>query len=165
MATVYIETSVISHAVARPSADPVVLVLQQQARRWWDEQRSKFDLVTSQLVLDEAALGDPLAAAKRLKLLEDLAIIDIDDDVHQIAAELLAKSLIPAKAATDALHVAAAANAGVDYLVTQNCRHIANAHSLPSVYNLLETLGIPRPLICTPSEFLQGNDNGNESDT
>jgi len=160
MDTVYIETSIVSHAVSRPSSDPVVRALQIQARRWWDNKRHDFDLYLSQAVLDEVALGDPTAAAQRLKMLGGLAIIEINDDVRKIASELLARSLMPPKAATDALHVAAAANAGLDYLLTQNCRHIANAHMLPRVYNTLEALGVSRPLICTPSEFLQELDDG-----
>lgn len=111
-------------------------------------------------MLDEVSLGDPEASAERLAMLKDVAVIDIDANVRRIAEELLAKSLMPAKAAADALHIAAAANACVDYLLTQNCRHIANAHMLPRVYNLLETLELHRPLICTPSEFLQKENHG-----
>lgn len=159
MASVYIETSIVSHASARPSGDPVVRALQIQARRWWDSERHLFALYTSQAVLDEAALGDPVAAAERLNMLADLDLVDINAHVRQIARELVARSLMPPKAAIDALHVAAAAVAGVDYLLTQNCRHIANAHTLPRVYNLLEELGVPQPLICTPAEFLENDDD------
>ncbi len=78
METVYIETSVVSHATARPSTDPAVLVLQQQAKDWWARERPKYSLVTSQLVLDEASLGDPAAAAERLKLLTGIPLIPTD---------------------------------------------------------------------------------------
>jgi len=160
--SVYIETSIVSHASARPSNNPVVRVLQIQARRWWDEVRFSFDLYTSQIVLDEAALGDPVAAVERLEMLRELDLVDVNNDVRRIAAEILARSLMPQIAATDALHVAVAAVAGIDYLLTQNCRHIANAYTLPRVYNLLGALGVPRPLICTPAEFLKDLDDVTE---
>lgn len=164
MPSVYIETSIVSHATARPSNDPVVRVLQTQARLWWDTQRGVFDLYTSQTVLDEAALGDASAAADRLRLLEDLDLVPVNEEVRRVAGELLARSLMPQNAAVDALHVAAAAVAGVDYLLTQNCRHIANARVMPRVYALLEELGVPRPLICTPAEFLEDPEDDEESD-
>src|SRR5579884_1567264 len=97
METVYIETSVVSHATAWPSTDPAVFVLQQQARDWWARERPKYILVTSQLVLDEASLGDPDAAAERLKLLADLPLIPTDRRVEMVADELIARSLIPAR--------------------------------------------------------------------
>ncbi len=165
MPSVYIETSIVSHATARLSNDPVVRVLQTQARLWWDTQRGVFDLYTSQTVLDEAALGDATAAADRLRLLEDLDLVPVNDEVRRIAGELLTRSLMPQKAAVDALHVAAAAVAGVDYLLTQNCRHIANAYVMPRVYAMLEELGVSRPLICTPVEFLEDREDDEESDT
>lgn len=165
MPSVYIETSIVSHATARASNDPVVRVLQTQSRLWWNTQRSAFDLYTSQLVLDEAALGDATAAADRLRLLQDLDLVPVNDEVRQIAAELLVRSLMPQKAAVDALHVAAAAVAGVDYLLTQNCRHIANAYVMPRVYAMLEELGVSRPLICTPAEFLEDPEDDEESNT
>ena len=122
MDTVYIETSIVSHATAWPSSDPAVSVLQQQARAWWAIERPKFSLVTSQLVLDEASLGDPDAAAERLKLLAGIPLIPTDKRVEEIADELIARSLIPETARLDALHVASAAVGSVQFLLTQNCR-------------------------------------------
>jgi len=154
MATIYVETSVISHATAWPSRDPAIAVLQDQAQRWFAIEAPKHELVTSQFVLDEAARGDQDAVERRLALLADIPVLIPDNRVEEIATEILARSLMPASAKLDALHVASAAGGGVEYLVTQNCRHIANAHVLPRVYELLEEFGLPRLLICTPAEFL-----------
>jgi hypothetical protein len=154
MDTVYIETSIVSHAAAWPSSDPEVAVLQEQAKRWLADEASKYNLVTSQFVLDEATRGDSAAAARRLALLADIPLLLPDIRVEQVAGEIISRSLMPATAKLDALHVASAAVGGVEYLLTQNCRHIANAHVLPRVYDLLEELGLPRLLICTPAEFL-----------
>ena len=159
MDTVYIETSIVSHATAWPSSDPATAVLQQQARQWWDDERSSFVLRTSQFVVDEASLGDPDAASRRLQLLHGIELIPTTERVEQIADELIARSVMPKKARLDALHVASAASGGVKYLLTQNCRHIANARELPRLYQTLEELGVPRPLICTPAEFLGGPDD------
>ena len=132
MDTVYVETSIVSHAAARPSMDPNIAFLQQQAREWWSIERPKFIVVTSQLVLDEAMLGDPVAAAERMELLDGIPLIPVDARIEGIADMLIDRSLMPAKARLDALHVALAAVSGVQFLLTQNCRHIANAHTLPA---------------------------------
>ena len=160
MDTVYIETSIVSHASARPSRNPATAVLQEQAKRWLAEEASKYDLVTSQFVVDEVSRGDPDAANERLKLLQDVRVLIPNDEVEQVAQEIISRSLMPAKAGLDALHVASAAVGRVEYLLTQNCRHIANATELPRVYDLLDDLGFPRLLICTPVEFLGDPDNG-----
>jgi len=136
MDTVYIETSIVSLATAWPSRDITIAGLQQQARDWWATERHKFGLVTSQLTLDEAGDGDPTAAAERLKLLAGLPLVDINSDVVSLAKRLVEAHTIPEKAAADAVHVAAAALGGVEYLLTLNCRHIANAHELPRIYDL-----------------------------
>jgi len=159
MDTVYIETSIVSHATAWPSGDPAVALLQRQAIRWLADEAPNYALVTSQFVIDEASLGDPDAAMRRLELLADIPVLLPDARVEQIADEIISRSLMPAKARLDALHVASAAVGGVEYLLTQNCRHIANAHVLPRVYDLLEELGLPRLLICTPAEFLGDSTN------
>jgi hypothetical protein len=154
MDAVYIETSIVSHATARPSADIQMAALQQQAREWWASHGSRYELVTSQLVIDEAAAGDPIAAAERLALLRPLPIVSIDDAVRALAREIVASSIMPHKAVADALHVAAAAVGGVQYLLTLNCTHIANARELPRIYRLLDQRGFGKLLICTPAEFL-----------
>ncbi len=158
MDIVYIETSIVSHATARRSSLPAVAVLQDQAKQWWDEKRCQFRLVTSQFVMDEAADGDAEAALRRLEMLEGIPLLLHSKKVEEIAEEILRRALMPQKSKLDALHVASAAVGGVHYLLTQNCRHIANAHVLPGVYDLLEELGMPRLLICTPAEFLGGPD-------
>jgi hypothetical protein len=94
-----------------------------------------------------------------LKLLDGLPIVPINDEVRTVARAIVAASIMPPKAAADALHVAAAAVAGVQYLLTLNCRHIANAHELPRVYRLLDDHGFGQLLICTPAEFLGGDDD------
>ncbi len=161
MDTVYIETSIVSHATAWPSSDALTAVLQQQAKQWWVEERKNYRLVTSQFVIDEASDGDADAARRRLEMLDGIPLLLPSVQVEVIAEEIIRRSLMPAKAKLDALHVASAAAGGVDYLLTQNCKHIANAHVLPRVYDLLEELGLPRILICTPAEFLGGFYNVN----
>lgn len=156
MDTVYIETSIVSHATARPSADSMTAVLQQQAKQWWEEQRTNYRLVTSQFVIQEAGDGDTDAAKRRLAMLDRVPLLLPDERVEQIAITIIRRSLMPANAKLDALHVASAAVGGVNYLLTQNCKHIANALVLPRVYDLLDELGLPRLLICTPAEFLGG---------
>lgn len=154
MDTVYIETSIVSHATAWPSEDPATAVLQQQARQWWHEERANYRLVTSQFVIDEAADGDTEAARLRLEMLNGIPMLLHSERVEEIAEELIRRSLVPEKSKLDGLHIASAAVGGVHYLLTQNCKHIANAHVLPRVYDLLEEFGLPRLLICTPAEFL-----------
>lgn len=159
MDTVYVETSIVSHATAWPSLDIAAAALQHQARQWWATESAKFYLVTSQLVITEASAGDPNAAAERLKLLDGIPLVALDPEVDSLANLILAKHLMPQSAGADAVHVAAAAIAGVNYLLTQNCKHIANAHELPRVYRLLDEQGYGNLLICTPAEFLGDSDD------
>lgn len=79
MDTVYIETSIISHATARPSSDIQIAALQHQARNWGSIERPNFEIITSQLVINEAAAGDPVAAAERLKLLDGVPTVPISE--------------------------------------------------------------------------------------
>ncbi|QDU90122.1 hypothetical protein Pla175_35230 [Pirellulimonas nuda] len=161
MDTVYIETTIVSLATSRPSTDPDIAILQRQSRRWLDAEGPKYRLVTSQFVIDEASLGDEEAVARRLAELSSIPLLTPDRmRVEEVAEQIILRSLMPEKARLDAFHVATAAVGGVQYLLTQNCRHIANAHVLPRVYDLLEKLGLPRLLICTPAEFLGGEKNG-----
>ncbi len=154
MANVYIETSIIGYLTARPGDSVIFQARQQLTRQWWNQQRDKYELVISRLVLDEASAGDPAAAKERLAYLEGLALLDIQHpDVGVLADRLVDEHLLPEKAAADARHLAVAAVFGVDYLLTWNCKHIANAATLPRIYDLLRDLGYKPPLIVTPEEF------------
>jgi len=154
MATVYIETSIIGYLTARSSDEIIFLARQQLTQQWWTDQRNKYDLVTSQLVIDEASAGDATAAEERLVLLDDVPLLDIQHpDVQTVADNLIANHLLPEKAAADARHVAVSTVFGVDYLLTWNCKHIANAETLPRIYKMLRDSGFDPPLVVTPEEF------------
>ncbi len=154
MATVYIETSIVGYMTARSSDAIIFLARQQLTQQWWNDHRIKYDVVTSQLVLDEAGVGDPTAAQERLTLIEDLPLLDIQRrDVQTLADELVANHLLPQKAAADARHIAVSAVFGVDYLLTWNCKHIANAETLPRIYRMIRGAGFEPPLVVTPEEF------------
>jgi len=160
MDTVYIETTIVSHASAWVSSNPVTAVLQDQAKRWLMDEAPNYELVTSQFVIDEVSRGDADAAARRLEFLKDVRLLIPNNDVESIADTIISHALMPEKARLDALHVASAVIGGVQYLLTQNCRHIANAHVLPQVYDLLADMGFARMLICTPAEFLGDPEDG-----
>ncbi len=154
---VYIETSVISYLTARPSKTILGAAHQQITLAWW-ETRSQYDLVVSESVLRECGAGDPDAAKKRLTVLNDVPLILITEQALDIANSLVAKGIIPAKAAEDALHIAIATVNGVDYLLTWNCRHIANPEIQRGIAAHLDDIGLSLPFICTPEELL-GDEN------
>lgn len=108
--------SVVSYATAWPSQSTQIAAIQQQAREWWQLERPKFEIVTSQLIIVEASAGDPTAASDRQKLLAGLPLLAISKDAEDLAAKILAGDMMPQKAAAGALHVAAAALARVNYL-------------------------------------------------
>lgn len=154
MPTVYIETTIIGYLTARSSNAVIFLARQQLTRQWWNEERAKYELVSSQLVVDEASAGDPTAAQERLVYLAGLPLLDVQHPgVATLADRLVAEHLLPQKAAADARHVAVSTVFGVDYLLTWNCTHIANAETLPGIYRLLRDAGYEPPLIVTPEEF------------
>ena len=154
MASVYVETTIIGYLSARSSGAVIFLARQQLTRQWWDDQRQRFELFVSQLVLDEAGAGDQTAAQERLTYLDGLPLLDINHpEVSRLADLLIAEHLLPKKAVADARHVGVATVFGVNYLLTWNCKHIANAETLPGIYRTLREAGFEPPLIVTPEEF------------
>ncbi len=154
MATIYIETSIIGYLTARSLESVIFQARQKLTRDLWHARLEKYQLVTSQLVLDEAGAGDQEASEERLRLLEGIPLLDaVDPRINPIAEALLTANLLPKKAFADAEHVAIATVHRVDYLLTWNCKHIANADTIPKVYRLLSSLGYSPPLLVTPEEF------------
>ena len=149
---VYIETTIVSYLTARPSRDLVLAAEQEITREWWSG-RLLYELFISQLVLDEAGSGDADAAGLRLKALSEAALLDTTEDAISLGRYLLEAGGLPAKAAADALHIAIAAVHGLDYLLTWNCTHIANARKRGKIDELCRAAGYDPPIICTPLEL------------
>jgi len=122
--------------------------------KWWDTERTNYELVVSQYVLDEASAGDPTLAAERLKALDGIPLLPDAPEITQIANEIISRAILPARAQVDALHIATVAHHRIQYLLTWNCKHIANAKILPRIHQVLSDTGLPIPIICTPEELL-----------
>ncbi|MBW3596299.1 MAG: type II toxin-antitoxin system VapC family toxin [Planctomycetes bacterium] len=152
---VYIETTFVSYLTARPSRDVVIAGHQQTTHEWWDTRRESYELCVSQLVLGEAGAGDPQAAQERLAVLNAMPLLETRREAVALAKELIQAGALPAKAADDALHIAIAATNGVSYLLTWNCRHLANAAMRPMIESVCAAEGLKAPIICTPEELLE----------
>jgi predicted nucleic acid-binding protein len=153
----YLETTIPSYLTSLPSKDVVVAGHQSTTRRWWERRKDKFDVYISQFVINEAARGDVEAASKRLEAIAGFPELEIDEDVIALADRLLANGGIPEKAKADALHVAVASVNEMDYLMTWNCTHIANAEVALGIRLIVDKYGYTCPIICTPEE-LMGDD-------
>jgi hypothetical protein len=130
MEIVYIETTVVSLLAANPSRDLVTAANQHSTRDWWRLRRAEFVCVVSSEVVREASQGDPQDARKRLEAMSELSVLQLTAEAERLTRALLATGALPARAKTDAAHLAVAAAAKADYLPTWNCRHLANAQIL-----------------------------------
>lgn len=153
---VYLETTIASYLTARRSRDLIVAAHQEITTEWWNGHRNRFDLFVSELVLEEARRGDPRVAALRIAELDGITVLEVNEDARELAGQFLKGGVLPLIAQEDALHVATATIQGLDYLLTWNCRHIANAEIAARLSVLCEDLGYEMPVLCTP-EQLMGN--------
>lgn len=157
--TVYLETTVISYLTAWRSPQLVMAANQEVTRTWWDERRSHFELFVSAIVRQEASSGDPEAARRRLQVIDTITELEVPDSAIGIAGRLLTGVPLPDKAQIDALHIAIAAIHGIDYLLTWNCRHIANVTNRAAIERVIEEAGYSAPLMCTPHELVEEANN------
>ena len=153
--SVYVETSIFGYLTARSSNNLILMANVEATRQWWQSCRPKFDIYLSQVVLDEIARGDAEIAAQRLELVQDFPLLAVNLEVQQLAAKFLSQSNLPPKAADDSLHIAAATVYGLDYLLTWNCKHIANAQIQKKLAYLSLDSGYELPTICTPYELME----------
>jgi predicted nucleic acid-binding protein len=151
---VYLETTIVSYLVARPSRDLVLAAHQEVTREWWERRRKDFELEISQFVLNEAAGGDPAAAKARLALLKGLRQLPVTGEVTELGRVMVTDGVLPPKASIDALHVAVASVHESDVLLTWNCRHLANAELLGELGRYLSSKGYEMPVITTPDELM-----------
>jgi hypothetical protein len=153
MPSVYLETTIPSYLTAWRSPELVMAARQQLTREWWDARRQDFELFISQLVIDEASAGDATAAARRLDVLEGITLLELGDDANALSKLLVRELSLPTRAESDAVHIALAVVNGIDYLLTWNCTHIANAVQRPKIEAACRAFGYRMPVICTPEEL------------
>jgi hypothetical protein len=152
----YIETSIVSYLTAKPSKDVRVAANRDTTLEWWETRRSDFDLFISEFVATEVALGDAKAASRRQKVIEGIAELEATEEVRKLGKALISEGPIPSQAEVDAYHIAIATVNGMDYLLTWNCRHIANAAMRPKIEVVCRQHGYEPPIICTPQELMEG---------
>jgi hypothetical protein len=152
---VYIETTIVSYLTARPSRDVIRLSHEMLTRKWWDKRRADFDMFTSDLVMIEASAGDPQAAAERLKVLADIPRLLPKQPATTLAQQVERALALPVRARADALHVSIAAVNHMDFLLTWNCRHLANAALAAKIERACADAGFVAPRIATPESLLE----------
>lgn len=151
---VYLETTIPSYLTALSSSDLIKAAHQQITQEWW-QNRARFDLYISEIVFQEASGGDDTAAKERLGALNDIPILRFSGEISDLATHLVERGPLPEKAAVDALHIAFAAANGMDYLLTWNCTHIANAAIRQDIEYICRDKGYEPPIICTPEELME----------
>ncbi len=154
--SVYLETSVVSYLASQPSRDLVTAAHQQITHEWWLRRRAGYEMFVSPLVLDEAAAGDPAVAARRADFLRGIPILGVTEAVRVLAVRIVREVPLPSKAGADSVHIAVAACHGMDFLLTWNCAHIANAQLRPRVERVCRLAGYDPPVLCTPDELMGG---------
>lgn len=150
---VYIETTIPSfyHEVR---TEPEMLARRAWAREWWDDRRQDFDLVTSEAVIEELEGGIFPQKADALSLVEKIPLVDIDEAIADIVEAYIKHHIMPADPAGDALHLALASYHRCDFLLTWNCRHLANANKFAHIRRVNGILGLLVPALVTPLELL-----------
>ena len=156
---VYIETTIISYLASKPSRDLITAAHQQITHDWWETRLEDFEVYISQFVLDEAGAGDADAAARRVALLSSFPLLDATPEASELASALVERGAIPLRKATDAAHIAVATVHHMQFLLTWNCTHLANAEIWPQVRAICLALGYAAPIVCTPEELSGGQDD------
>ena len=152
--SVYLETTIISYLAALPSRDLVVAAHQEVTREWWRARRQEFEIFVSELVVQEVGVGDPEAITRRKDFLKGIPSLDLTQEVRRLARRLVEARAVSFAARADALHIAVATVHGIDYLMTWNCRQIANAESRSRIMRTSHLLGYVAPILCTPEELM-----------
>ncbi|MXV74954.1 type II toxin-antitoxin system VapC family toxin [Candidatus Poribacteria bacterium] len=152
---VYIEPTVISHLVARPSNDAILASWQRASRQLWEDYTDRFEFVISPIVRAEIQRGDPTAAQQRLAVVSSLTVLEISPEMDNLVEKLLDSGAVPRNARPDAQHIAIATGHGVDYLVSWNHKHIVNKNKREYINQICQAAGFQPITICTPMELME----------
>ena len=152
---VYLETTVISYLVGRPSNDPTLASWQQITRQLWEEYVDEFTFVISPVVLTEARRGNPEAAERRLEVLSHLTVLEFLPEADILTQKLLDAGAVPQSSNPDAQHIAIATVHGVEYLASWNHKHIVNTNTHEHINQVCREAGFEPTTICTPAELIR----------
>jgi predicted nucleic acid-binding protein len=153
--TLYLETSILGYLTARPNKNLIVASNMLITQEWWNLRRRTFEIYISQVVINEVRRGDEEIAKQRLSLLKNIPLLDLTDTVKVLARQFIEQSNLPNNASDDAIHIAVASVYNLDYLLTWNCKHIANAHIQKKLAQIASQFGYELPTICTPYELME----------
>ncbi|MDT5121953.1 MAG: hypothetical protein QOC96_1435 [Acidobacteriota bacterium] len=152
---VYIETSIPSFYVEMRS-EPEMVARREWTRDWWDNHRQNYEVVTSEAVIAELEDGDYPNKSIALALLESVPVLGVDETVAEIVEAYIRHRLMPQDPLGDALHLALASYHKCDFLLTWNCKHLANANKFDHIKRVNTILGLYIPKLVTPLELLGG---------
>ena len=150
---VYVETSVIG-AYFEERTDVVSASQRHWSRLWWDEIRSEYDVVVSEAVINELANPNYPYSQNTVALVEDIQRVEPVDEVYDIINIYVTRKLMPRDILGDALHLALASYHKCDYLLTWNCRHLANPNKFQHIRIVNTALGLYVPVITTPNQLI-----------
>ena len=152
---VYIETTVVSYLVARPSNDVTVSDRQRLTRQLWEEYSDAFEFVTSDIVLGEAERGDPREAERRITLLDDLRTLPLSPEAADLAHKLIDEGTVLPQFLPDAQHIAIAVVHSIEYLVSWNYKHIVNETKRQHIKDVCLAAGYQPTTLCTPEALIE----------
>lgn len=155
MQKVYLETTIPSYLAGKASRDLIIAAHQQITQDWWLTAHNRFELYVSEAVLAEVRAGDPEAVERRLRFIENLPVLALNDDVRTLTRHYDRNLNLSGRSRADIPHIAYAVSYGMDYLVTWNCSHIANGEMIQRLLKTNAELRRSTPLIVTPEEILE----------
>lgn len=155
--SVYVETTIPSFYFESRS-EPDMVARRQWTRDWWDNRSKFYDLFTSDAVIDELERGDFPSRDDALDLVRDIPLLRIDQPIIDSVDAYIRHRVMPSDPAGDALHLAVASNHKCDFILTWNCRHLANANKFAHIRRVNAILGLFVPALVTPLELLAGEE-------
>lgn len=150
---VYVETTIPNFYYDR-RRDASVVSRRAWTREWWSTAAIRYELVTGAPVLAELLAGITPRVSPRLRLVSELPIYLPDDVVDETVRFYLQHKLMPSKPPEDAQHVAIASHNHCDFIVTWNCKHLANPNKARHLARINSMLGLHVPAIVTPRDLL-----------
>jgi predicted nucleic acid-binding protein len=156
---IYVETTIPSFFFEERS-EPEMVARRDWTRRWWRRVVGTAELFVSAAVIDELERGDFPSRPDCLRLVERLPVLAVEPPVLEIVETYIRRRVMPSDPVGDALHLALASHHRCDFLVTWNCRHLANATKFGHIRRVNTLLGLSVPALVTPLELLEEADDG-----